>query len=179
MIDKQNKYGKESKNLTNKIYNTIKNVINNLIDYKNLNSREIIDLILKFGIEMFENKEKELFNYINIYELKENEYIHFKKLWNLINKIDIKNELIKIIFNKIIEFKDFGLIYKLIPDNIFDNTIAKNLDSKFKTLFNSSFNIKICINVVDDIFKTIKIFVSLNYSIKEFLKFIMIVIYYQ
>ena len=172
MIDNQNKYDQESKNLTKKIYNTIKNVINILIDNKNLNSREIIDLIFIYGIEMFENKEKELFNYINIYELKENEYIHFRKLWNLINKKEIKNELIKIILNKILVFKDFGLIYKLIPDNIFDNNIAKNLDSKFKTLFNSSFNIKICINVVDEIIKTIKIFVSLNYSIKEFLKFI-------
>ena len=173
MIYNQNKYGQESKNLNKKINNTIKNVINILIDNKSLNSREIIDLILKVGIEMFENKEKELFNSINIYELKENEYIHFIKLWNLINnKKDKKNELIKIIFNKIQVFKDFGLIYKLIPENNFDNNIAKNLDSKFKTLFNSSFNIKICINVVDDIFKTLKIFISLNYNIKDFLKFI-------
>ena len=172
MIYNQKKYEQELLKLSMNIKDIIKKSVIYLINGKNLKPREIIDLILTCGFEMFENQEHELFKSINIYELNENDFLQFRKLWPLINNYNIRNSFIRIIFDKIEIFKDFGIIYKLIPINIFNLSVAGELEDKFKLLFYYTFNIKTCLNFLDDIYKTIEVFVTIDYQLNDFLEFI-------
>ena len=172
MIYNHKKYGKELKELSIVIVNIIKNTFFYLIDEKAINSIEIIDYVLNLGNEIFELKEKKIFEAINIYELNENDYLQFCKLWDLVNNNNTKYSLMRIIFDKIEIFKDFGIIFKLIPNHLFDNIIANDLEIRFKKIFYSNFNLNSCVNVFNDIYKTIEIFISVNYPLSDFLRFI-------
>ena len=173
MILNQKKSGDELKELTIIIDEVIIKTILYFMKEKALNSKEIIDLIIKIGIKNFENKEEEIINLINIYDLKKIDFPFFCKIWENFN--DDKNLiyfLVRIIFKKIKELKDFGIIYDLIPDNILDQIIAKELENKIIFLFNFSFDEKICVNVMEDLYKTLRIFILINYPVNNFLDFL-------
>ena len=176
MINLHENYGDKLDMLSiNTINDTIKNSVLNLIKKQCLSSRELIDIILddNVGLELFKNQENYIFDSINIYDLEENDYPQFCKLWRLIKDDDnTKNLLLNKIFNKVEIFKDFGIIYKLVPDYVFNQSNAKILEDKIKNLLYYNYNIKICTNFLNDICKTIEIFVANNYSLKSFLKFI-------
>ena len=168
MINNHQKYGNKLKSCSLKIIEVIKKTVFYLISIKGLNTKDIIDLIQKLDISLFKYREKEIFNAINIYELTENDYPKLFYLWEAI----LEQKDIVYTFAKIEILKDFGIIYKLIPNWIFDNIIAKGLESKFKNLLLNTYNICSCPNILDDIYKTIEIFISINYSPKEFLSII-------
>ena len=173
MIDNHKKYLKNQNALSMNIDNTIKNTVFYLINQNSLNSRQIIDLILKLGIQIFVYREQEIFYSINIYDLNEDDISQFNKLWELIiYNQHLTHVLVRIIISKIKTLKDFGFIFKLIPDYIFDKSTIKELEDNFKYLFFYNYNIKSCENILNDIYKILEIMVSSNYPIKNFLVYI-------
>ena len=173
MIKNHEKYLKGLNNLSININYTIKDTTFHLINQKSLSSREIIDIILNVGIKVFEFKEQEIFYSINIYDLNETDISQFYKLWDLIfGNQHLTHVLIRIIISKIQILNDFGFIFKLIPDYLFDKSTVKELEDNFRYLFYYNINIKSCKNILNDIYKILEIMVLLNYPIKNFLQFI-------
>ena len=94
------KNGNELKGLNEMVNQTIKKTLLNLASWKRINSRQIVDLILNVDLEVFEHKEKEIFTSINIYELTENDYQQFLKIWE---KIFDKKNMIYLLIHIIIK----------------------------------------------------------------------------
>ena len=173
MINNHKNYGNELKGLLMNIKGAIKKSILFFIRGKQLNSIQIIDIILNLGIEYIEGNEKEIFKSINIYDLKENDYPKFSEIcYKMFNNQHIIYIFIKTIFNQIETIKDFGMIYKLIPNYIFDVPIAKELETKFQLLLNYTYDNNSSGNILNIIYKTLEIFNSINYPVNNFLNII-------
>ena len=170
MINNQKNYKEELKELEKENNNAIHQTGIYLLD--NSKPSLIINFITNIDKVFYNRKDLEVvIHAINIYELKEDDFIKFNGIWNKINKND--NEfVINLIFQKIGSMKDIGLIFKLIPNNLFDFNSVINLQNLFKSLF-FTFTEKLCTNIVDDICKILIVFeAAAVYDCCDFLNYI-------
>lgn len=137
---------------------------------KSLKSNEIIDFMINIDKNKYIRKDLYIVRSINIYEIKEEDFIKFNEIWTKINN-DNYEFLVKLIFEKINTMKDFGLIFKLIPEIIFNANSLVLLVNLFKNLF-YSYNEKVCQNIDNDIKNILKVFIISSSSPNEFLDFI-------
>ena len=170
MIKNQEKYGDQLFEYQN-INEEIRRTAISLAKEEKLNSKQIIKFIINYDESIFYPKDDlNIFKLINIYEFDEKDFNNFIMIWKKISQQNY-NDLIMIIFEKIGVMKDIGLIFKLIPEEIFNFGIAKFLYEKFMILF-STYQEKICRTIVNDIFNIIKIFKKVEYNFNDFLTFI-------
>ena len=168
MIFNQKQYKEELKGMEHKINNLIHRT--GIFLAKNLNSKDIINFIINIDKINYNAKDLDIINEINIYEIDEEDFIKFNEIWNKINKEFQKNAVL-LIFKKILCLKDIGLIFKLVPFDIFNADTAQLLEIKFKHLF-FSFNQNIFPNIIKDISKILLVFHMKLYNPMGFLDFI-------
>ena len=168
MIVNQRKYGQPLKELEKEINNTIHKT--GISIAPNLKSNEIINFINKIDIINYNRKELKIINSININDLNEEDIKNFNEIWNKVNKEDNEN-MISLIFDKIVSMKDIGLVLRLIPNVKFNSKMASYLDKLFQNFF-SSYNEEVCPNIINDISNILLIFSLTNYNSDDFFNFI-------
>ena len=170
MIKNQKQYGEQLFEFEN-INEDIRRTAISLAKGKKLNTKQIIKFIInKDELNYYYKHDLIIFEEINIYEFDKNDFNDFLMIWKKISQQNY-NDLIKIILGKIGVMKDFGLIFKLIPEKIFNFDSAKSLNELFMLLF-VTYKEKICKTIVNDIFNIIKIFKRVGYNFYDFLSFI-------
>ena len=170
MINNQKRYGQQISEFEN-INEDIRRTAIIFAKEKKLNSKQIIMFITNQDeLNYYYKNDLIIFEEINIYEFDEKDFNDFLMIWKKISHQNY-NDLIKIIFKKIGVMKDFGLIFKLIPEKIFNFDTAKSLNELFMNLF-FTYKEKICKTIVNDVFNIIKIFKRVGYIFYEFLSFI-------
>ena len=169
MIMNQKLYGKELKGKEAEINKNIHETGIAIAD--KLSPYEIIDFIINTDQLNYTKNDLKIIDSINIYILNDKDFNKFYyQIWKKINNKNIEDAII-LIFKKIIAIKDIGLIFKLIPYNLFTENAASLLEDLFKNIF-YSYNEKACPNILQDIQNILLIFESAKYPPKSFLNFI-------
>ena len=168
MINNQKFNGDEIERLDQKINGSIHET--GIAIAKKLKSNEIIDFITNIDKINYTRNDLIIVNEINIYELNDQDFIKFNGIWNKINNYN-HDYLINIIFKKIGTIKDIGLIFRLVPDFIFDLNSVILLEKLFKNLF-YTYNPKACPNILKDISKILLLFSISIYQPDDFISFI-------
>ena len=169
MIYNQKKFGEELNGMEFKINKIIHERGKSLALSEKLSEKEIINFICQTDKLDYQEKDLEIFKIINIYKFDEKDFQSFKI--NIWKKIYQKDLLLKIIINQISVMNDFGLIFKLVPDEIFNSDNIIMLEEKFQALF-STYKKEVCKNILEDICNLLLIYNKTVYSPSKFLQII-------
>ena len=169
MIYNQKKFGEELNGMEFENNKIIHETGKSLALSGKLSEKEIINFICQTDKLDYQEKDLEIFKIINIYKFDEKDFQSFKI--NIWKKIYQKDLLLKIIINQISVMNDFGLIFKLVPDEIFNSDNIIMLEEKFQALF-STYKKEVCKNILEDICNLLLIYNKTVYSPSKFLQII-------